>query len=141
MKIIDARIRGNVVRFYFGKDDLKEWWGDDWNDRPYDCNCGEVYEEYVTGYADIAFSLDWWVSEPCKGVWNTPYAREDFMKGNIPLVAVCKEEDAWGDDFQSVIRTPSTITFCMGDKAEKLDGFLKVTGEPRVIEIREAQSE
>ena len=136
MKIIDAQIKGNVVRFFFGEDELKEWWGDDWDDRPYDCNCGEVYEEYVSGYVDIAFPFDWWVSEPCKGIWNSPYSREEFMTGNIPLVAACKVEDAWGDDFQSVIGKPSTITFYMGDKIKKLNGLLSVEREPRVINIR-----
>lgn len=137
MKIIDARIRGNVVRFFLGKDDLEKWWGDDWDDCPYEHNCSEVYDEYVSETVDVAFSLDWYVSEPCKGVCNSDYAREDFVAGNVPLVAVCREEDAWGDDFISVIGKPSTMTFYMGDKVEKLDGLLKVTREPRVIEFRE----
>ena len=136
MKIIDAEIRGNVVRFYLGGDDLKKWWGDDWNDCPYEHNCGTVYDEYVSETVDIAFPLDYYVSEPCMGVANSPYAREDFMAGNVPLVAVCKCDDAWGDDFQSVIGKPSTQTFCMGDKVEKLNGFLRISREPKAIEIR-----
>ena len=35
MKVIDFERKGNVIRFYLGKDDLTEWWGDDWNDTPY----------------------------------------------------------------------------------------------------------
>ena len=43
MKIIDYEIRGSCVRFYLGKDDDTDYHGDDWNDRPYDCNAGTVY--------------------------------------------------------------------------------------------------
>ena len=40
MKIIDFAKKGNVVRFFLGKDDLKEWWGDDWDDCPYEHKYG-----------------------------------------------------------------------------------------------------
>lgn len=35
-QIIDFKRKGNMVRFYIGKNG--EQWGDDWNDAPYDCN-------------------------------------------------------------------------------------------------------
>ena len=43
MKIIDFECTGNVVRFYLGKDNEKDYHGDDWNDTPYECNAGTVY--------------------------------------------------------------------------------------------------
>ena len=46
LKIIDFEKKGNVVRFYYGKDSLKEWYGDDWDDRPYEHNAGEVYHRF-----------------------------------------------------------------------------------------------
>jgi hypothetical protein len=64
MKIIDFERRGNVVRLYIGNDDLAEWWGDDWNDRPYEHNAGRVYDQYVAGHVDIAFPFDSLVLEP-----------------------------------------------------------------------------
>ena len=141
MKIIDAKIKGNAVRFFLGEDDLKEWWGDDWNDRPYEYNCGEVYEKYVSGIVDVVFPFDWYVSEPCKGCLNSDYAREDFMAGNVPLVAVCKGEDVWDDDFRSVIGAPSAKAFYMGDRIEKLDGFIRVIREPIMTDFREVRDE
>lgn len=45
MKIIDFERKGNLVRFYLGDDDLEEWYGDDWNDTPYEHNAGQVYDE------------------------------------------------------------------------------------------------
>ena len=47
MKIIDFDKKGNVVRFYLGKDDLNDYWGDDWNDVPYEHNAGTVYDEFI----------------------------------------------------------------------------------------------
>lgn len=43
MKIIDFERKGNLVRFYLGDDDLVEWYGDDWNDTPYEHNAERVY--------------------------------------------------------------------------------------------------
>ena len=36
MKIIDWDRKGNVLRLYLGEDRLEDWWGDDWDDRPYE---------------------------------------------------------------------------------------------------------
>ena len=55
MKIIDFSKKGNVVRFYLGEDNCKDYWGDDWNDFPYEHNAGCVYDEYIAGIVDIAF--------------------------------------------------------------------------------------
>ena len=80
MKIIDFKKKGNVVRFYLGEetpdwgwtrsdytrngttpDWLKpsdRYYGDDWDDRPYEHNAGQVYEEFIKGYKDVAFDFD-----------------------------------------------------------------------------------
>ena len=47
MKIIDFDKKGNVVRFYLGEDVCNDYWGDDWNDAPYEHNAGTVYNRYV----------------------------------------------------------------------------------------------
>jgi hypothetical protein len=66
MQIIDFKRKGNVVRFYLG-DATVHYWGDDWNDRPYEHNAGQVYEEFIKGYKDIAFDFDDLVLEPANG--------------------------------------------------------------------------
>ena len=58
MKIIDWRRNGNVVRLFLGRDNLDRWYGDDWNDRPYEHNAGSVYKEFVSGYFDLTFGFD-----------------------------------------------------------------------------------
>lgn len=36
LKLIDWENSGHLFRFYFGKD--KDYWGDDWDDSPYELN-------------------------------------------------------------------------------------------------------
>ena len=44
MKILDFELKGNVIKFYLGN--CNDWWGDDWDDRPYEHNAGKVYDQY-----------------------------------------------------------------------------------------------
>lgn len=76
MKIIDYELKGNVVRFYLGKSTLTNYYGDDWDDAPYDSNAGCVYSEYIAGTADIAFPFDALVLEPCTGEFNCSHTKD-----------------------------------------------------------------
>lgn len=105
MKIIDFDKKGNVIRFYFGDDSLTDYWGDDWNDRPYECNAGTVYEEFVKGYVDVAFDFDSLVLEP-ENDWrnhgNSQWCKDDMRERKVPcIIVVPKEllEDTWEDGF------------------------------------------
>ena len=131
MKIIDFGKKGNVVRFYLGKDDLEEYYGDDWNDRPYEHNAGRVYDEFIYGHVDISFPYDWYVIEPSED-WsyggNSPYCKDDFVARKAPcIVAVptyamdddeeyryrCKEYSYW-------LGSEQVLKFYFGDSEEKL---------------------
>ena len=59
MKIIDWESKGNVIRFILGEDNDIAYWGDDWNDKPFEHNAGSVYSEFVKGYCDISFPFDY----------------------------------------------------------------------------------
>ena len=89
MKIIDFEKRGNVIRFYCGKDDCDDYWGDDWNDRPYEHNAERVYSEYIEEYIDVAVDMDYHVMEPADD-WrynnNTPFSKEDMKKRSVPCI-------------------------------------------------------
>lgn len=126
MKIIDFERKGNVVRFWLGKDDLKEWWGDDWNDAPYDCNAGEVYEQYVSGQRDIAFAFDDMVLEPCDGVLNCGWCKEDMIKRRVPCIIVVPgelEDESWfGRDFSHWLGVDGIKKYYFGDKMEVDNG-------------------
>lgn len=98
MKIIDWDKRGNLVRFYLGDDNETEYWGDDWNDAPYDCNAGSVYDEYIKGWVDVAFPFDYVVLEACEEGYyrNSPWCKEDFKNKKAPfLVAKKLDEDEY----------------------------------------------
>lgn len=120
MKIIDFDRKGNVVRFYLGADDCNDYWGDDWNDSPYDCNAGPVYDEYIADFRDIAFDFDDVVLEPCNGVLNCYYSKEDMKNRKVPcLIVVPKEviDDSWDwDNFARWVGADGIQKFYFGDE-------------------------
>ena len=126
MKIIDFEKKGNVVRFWLGEDDLKDWYGDDWDDAPYDCNAGSVYEQFVSGHRDIAFPFDSLVIEPCEGVTNTEWCKDDMRKRKVPCIIVVpkeKADDSWhGQDFAYWVGVDGIQRYYFGDRMEVQDG-------------------
>ena len=123
-KIIDWMKEGNVVRFFFGKKELDGWYGDDWDDRPYEHNAETVYSEFVEGYIDMAWPLDTVVKEPCEGYYNSPYCKDDFKLRNIPIIVTHKlvqDEYRWAySDFQDCF-TAATEKIFMGDPVDTLE--------------------
>lgn len=119
MKIIDFERKGNVVRFYLGEDDLKDWCGDDWNDYPYECNAGPVSEKYISGHKEISFGFDELVLEPSDGEFESGYSKDDMKKRRIPcIIVVPKEEVGWGNRFSEYIGNANIKKYYMGDKME-----------------------
>ena len=88
MKIIDFDHYGNVIRLYLGADDCEDYWGDDWNDAPYEHNAGRVYQEYIKGYVEFAFPLKCDVCEACDGYFNSPFSKEDMINRKIPCLTI-----------------------------------------------------
>lgn len=122
MKIIDFEKKGNVVRFTLGRDDLEDWGGDDWNDAPYEHNAGEVYDEYVSGYREVAFPLNYAVLEPQED-WhnnnNSPYCKDDMKARRVPCVVALKNAD-WDteNEFGKLAADDNAVKFYFGDKME-----------------------
>lgn len=127
MEIIDFKQKGNIVRFFLGENG--EQWGDDWNDRPYDCNAGEVYDRYVKGYKDLSFPFDELVLQPCDGVLNCEYAKEDMVKRRVPCIIVVPKELAedyyWSEDFEYFIGYDGVTRYYFGDDIGEPDVLLK----------------
>ena len=122
MQIIDFKRKGNVVRFYLG-DATVPYWGDDWDDRPYEHNAGQVYEEFIKGYKDIAFDFDDLVLEPCCGAWNSNsrWSKEDMVVRKTPcIIAVPKEiyKNSWEDSFDFWVGCDGIKKFYFGDVLE-----------------------
>jgi len=121
MKIIDFECKGNVVRFYLGKDSDDDYTGDDWDDRPYECNAGMVYKNYITGYADIIFPFDTLVLEPCSGLESSRYNKDDMKAGIVPcIIAVPPDisKDSWQTNFDFWVSCKDVLKFYFNDKMD-----------------------
>lgn len=125
--IIDFEKKGNVVRFYIG-DINKEYWGDDWNDRPYEHNAGTVYSQYVDRVIDIAFPFDCDVLEPADD-WhyrdNSPFCKEDFMNRKAPcIIVVPNQPDTWNDNcYSELCGSENVIKFFYGDSIDTISQY------------------
>lgn len=126
MKIIDFERKGNVVRFYLGKDSLQDWYGDDWNDCPYEHNAGTVYDEYVAGHVDIAFPFDDLVLEPSCGYHpNSEYCKDDMKARRVPCIIVVPgrlADGGWDDNFDRWAGADGIRRFHFGDRMKLADG-------------------
>lgn len=120
MQIIDFERKGNVVRFYLGKNG--EQWGDDWDDAPYEHNAGSVYDKYIEGKRDIAFPFDCSVLEPQDGAWSgsgSDCCKEDMIKRRVPCIIVVPPElaaDSWCDSFDHWIGCDGVKKYYFGDE-------------------------
>ena len=123
MKIIDFKKKGNVVRFYLGEDNLEEWYGDDWDDTPYEHNAGEVYDEYVSSVKDMAFDFDALVLEPGED-WNfrsnSPWCKNDMVARRVPcIIVVPKERVDWHENFTYYSVMDGVKKYYFGDKIDE----------------------
>lgn len=125
LKIIDFEKKGNVIRLYLGNPNCDDYWGDDWNDSPYDCNAGIVYERFVIDTLDLAIPFDSLVIEPCNGVVNCGYSKEDMKVRRVPCLLIVPasvtEGKEWvGEDFQYWIGNAQALRIYFGDNIETI---------------------
>lgn len=125
MKIIDFERKGNVVRFYLGADNLKEYYGDDWDDRPYDCNAGKVYDEYIGGHVDIVFPFDYMVLESSDDWDGNNACKDDMVARILPcIIAVPPEvygDDYWSESFRHWVGADNILKFYFGDNMDRYE--------------------
>lgn len=119
MKIIDIERKGNVLRLYLGEDDLEDWWGDDWDDVPYEHNAETVYDKFVSQTVDIAFPFDYKIHEP-QDDWhykgNSPFCKDDFKK--TVFIVIDKDPD-WLDCYSTIVGKRDALKITLGDKYER----------------------
>ena len=87
MIIIDFERKGNVVRFYLGKDGNTDYEGDGWEKYPYD-RADRVDPKFISGFTDIAFPFDAMVLEPDCGEEYCAYTKLDMRAGILPCIIV-----------------------------------------------------
>lgn len=129
-EIIDFETKGNVIRFYLGKNGEQR--GDDWDDRPYECNAGTVYDEFVGDIVDLFVSFDCAVLQPSDG-WNTNsrYCKEDMRDRNVPCIIIVPPEvndSYYVNDFAHWVGSDNVIKIYFGDTLD-VDGLTKKIGK------------
>lgn len=125
MKIIDWEAKGNVVRYFLGADDLERWYGDDWDDAPYEHNAEQVYDQFVKGYMDVAYPFDTVVLEPRDGCLNSPWCKDDMVARRVPIIITNDNVDPYDwsrqEDFQCLCPDTNTHRVYMGDHVDDSD--------------------
>jgi len=112
MKIIDWKASPIAIRLYLAKDDLAYWWGDDWDDAPWQCNAGPVYDRFVSAHIDIILPEETEVWEPGGITSPSEYiSKEDIIKRQLPIiVGFCGLHDTYED----ALRDKNTLKLYMG---------------------------
>lgn len=150
MKIIDFERKGNVIRFSLGEKTAEYGWtdasayepydrcsglnlysdtyyGDDWNDAPYQDNAGSVYDRFVKGYRDLVVPFDYLVLEPCESFEE--YSKEDMRDRKVPCIILVPPEvlnkarlDYYSvTSFDRAKKSADTIKIYFGDDESVLD--------------------
>lgn len=130
MKIIDFEKKGNLVRFYLGENDDDDFWGNNWDERPYEKQQdSRVYDRYIAGVRDIVFPFDAIVCEPADGHTNSRRSKRDMKGRRCPCIVVMMEdvfdEDEYDwtyvDDFDRCAGDGRSIKFMFGDTMKPSD--------------------
>ena len=120
MKIIDFERRGNVVRFYLGEDNLRDYTGDDWDDDPWEYNASRVYDEYIVAYGDISVPFDRVVLDSSEQQ-HYRYSKNDMKNRLVPCIAIA-DVDRLGynyDDFGFATSMDDTEKVYFGDEFDE----------------------
>ena len=111
--------------------DKDEYWGDDWNDAPYECNCGPVYSEYIRGYIDIAVPLGVRIEEIKDIAYGQHWSNQDIIDNKIPFCVIRAAEgyELVGlrqipEKYKSFKRCSLYFNDTLGDIINKLDIFI-----------------
>lgn len=96
---------------WFTTKDVKEQWGDDWNDAPYEHNAGDPYSwaEYMDEpkYELMRVAWEGPFSEPKDGHFNSPYCVQDINDGDFPWLRT----DEWSDAHLEIFAGTDFPTF------------------------------
>lgn len=114
LKVIDFSLAGRQMKLYLGKPDMKDYWGDDWNDAPYEHNAGSVYSEYVEDTVVVNFPENEHVVEACEGRINSPWCKEDFKNRTAPFAYIeieNEDDNRWPYSRRDFINNPGIKKF------------------------------
>ena len=100
LKVIDFEKDSDTNHAFtlsYGTNDCTDYWGDDWNDVPYEHNAGSVYD--VNKELEAHYNLvGCTVFEPCDGYNNSPYSMSDIKEGVVPCLIIVPTEEIREDN-------------------------------------------
>ena len=119
-EIIDFEVKGNVIRFYLGKNGQQ--YGDDWNDTPYEHNAGRVYDKFIKGVEELYVDFCNLVVTPDIDACNSKWCKDDMIARRVPCViivpsGVLEADSSYPiDRFIHWLASDNVIKFYFGDK-------------------------
>ena len=129
LKICWIKNKGNYIRFYFTTQD--DYWGDDWNDAPWEDNAGDVYSEFVEYFVDVIVPFNYKVTHTLNDLYD-PYqsnvAIADLVDNNAPFIYVT------ADCYEPKIYEKIKKSFCHFSFNESIDSFWEKVKYFRVID-------
>lgn len=85
---------------FFTTQALKDQWGDDWEDSPYEHNAEPPYEWYegrnVPRYEIVKVAFDGDLETPSSGHLNSPYSVEQINNKAVPWLKPWYWQSNWG---------------------------------------------
>lgn len=131
LKVIDIKNNGNLIRFSLGDKNLKGYYGDDWNDIPYEHNADGVYTRFVKAYLDVVLPYGILYAEPkddYRFEGNSIYSKEMFRDLGFPFAVLYNDKDAYEGSYVTVLSNQdleSRLLLYFEEKADKLISRLK----------------
>lgn len=95
LKLVDIEVFQDYAILYLGKLDMNDYYGDDWNDAPYDCNAGLVYSEFIEKIITVKMPEDLYIEsfEEYFDVLNMRITRNDQKWGIYPVAILEKTDE------------------------------------------------
>lgn len=125
MKLIDFELNGFQLVLSFGDDNCNNYWGDDWNDAPYEHNAGKVYKKFVKKTLYFNLNPAYVFAEPCAGHTNSPFSKENMKKRKIPCFSFVDIKDYRKNTvvpitMKSVMLTENSQSIYFGDSEQSV---------------------
>ena len=129
LKICWIKNKGNYIRFYFTTQD--DYWGDDWNDAPWEDNAGDVYSEFVEYFIDVVVPFYYKVTHTLNDLYdpyNSNVAIADLVDNNAPFIYVT------ADCYEPKTYEKIKKSFCHFSFNESINSFREKAKYFRVID-------
>lgn len=125
MKVIDWRVKGNLVRLFFGYSDIEFYYPKNWDESLLKSSLLKSYDEFeevnsddIVLIMDIAVNYDFEVSDPFVGInlVNNNYTKADLVEDPIaPIIIIGKTSR-----YDLAIWSKNSVKIYMGDTFEEV---------------------